>query len=199
MGLLINYFSNATEVVVQWATPSCSRPHPAEDNGLSGDRSNQLAVTPTVDKVVSSESHLNRAYSSHKYYECIKIYTYVSQYIQKKIHRAKSIQLYGTEYNLYVNIKSVSLTLVFTKIFRLIEKHTIKCIHRKHAVELIYIYENPKHADDILPFTSTRKCGLWSKTQVLLGQLKTVNWKQPCVNAKSVLLARVAPSIYAKS
>ena len=38
--------SNATEVA-QWATPSCSRPQPATDNGVRDGRSNRVAVNPS--------------------------------------------------------------------------------------------------------------------------------------------------------
>ena len=34
--------------IAQWATPSCSRPQPATDNGVRDSRSNRLVAPPTL-------------------------------------------------------------------------------------------------------------------------------------------------------
>ena len=55
VGKILTSFSNATEVA-QWATPSCSRPQRASDNGVRDGRSNLLVVTPTTCKSVPPNS-----------------------------------------------------------------------------------------------------------------------------------------------
>ena len=58
VGSIINNFSNITEEA-QWATPSCSRPQPATNNGVRDGRFNCLSVTPTLYRAVHHDRHLH--------------------------------------------------------------------------------------------------------------------------------------------
>ena len=49
--------SNDTEGA-QWGASSCSRPQPAQDNGVRDGRSNWPAVTPSIHRAVSHELHV---------------------------------------------------------------------------------------------------------------------------------------------
>ena len=54
---LLTTCSNATEIA-RWAVPSCNRPLLATDHGVRDGRSNWLAVTPTRNRAVSPQRHL---------------------------------------------------------------------------------------------------------------------------------------------